>query len=262
MSRNKEGVAVKSIDDRVTVKRSTKPKKKIDEEEGTTVKRPNKKIDEKKGTTAKRSTKSKKKIAEEEGTTAKRPTKSKIDNKRDSATKRTAKSKEKKDPTPEQPIYKPKKEKPADIKTTKHRKYPPNESVCYILSSTIVNRCYIGFTVNLTRRIRQHNGEIKGGARGTRYGRPWEIVGYISGFPNETTARQYEWAIKHCRKGGWGVNGRINAIEIVLNKKAATDKCIKNKYLNLSMNWLCEGYEFENNHDNCEEEMRGCISTE
>ncbi len=131
----------------------------------------------------------------------------------------------------------------------------PQGPVCYLLSSTIINRSYVGYTVNLTRRIRQHNGEIKGGAKGTHYGRPWEIVGYISGFPDRTTALQFEWAIKHCRKGGWGVKGRIAAIEIILEKERATSKAVENKELRLTMNWLNSEYEFDSKHKICKENM-------
>ena len=35
---------------------------------------------------------------------------------------------------------------------------------------------YSGVTVNLTRRVRQHNGELVGGARYTRGRRPVELV--------------------------------------------------------------------------------------
>jgi structure-specific endonuclease subunit SLX1 len=37
-------------------------------------------------------------------------------------------------------------------------------------------RTYIGSTNDLKRRIRQHNGEIKGGARATQTDRPWTIL--------------------------------------------------------------------------------------
>ena len=47
----------------------------------------------------------------------------------------------------------------------------------YILSEIGGNRTYIGYTVNLQRRLRQHNGEIVGGAKATR-GRKWEFAGY------------------------------------------------------------------------------------
>ncbi len=44
------------------------------------------------------------------------------------------------------------------------------------------SRTYIGFTTNPHRRLRQHNGEIKGGAYRTGKGRPWEQVCVVYGF--------------------------------------------------------------------------------
>src|SRR5689334_16206229 len=74
--------------------------------------------------------------------------------------------------------------------------------ICYLLYSKRTNKTYIGYTCDIKRRIRQHNGEIKGGAKHTRMGRPWKIVAYISGFENNTTALQFEWAWKHLKKIG------------------------------------------------------------
>ena len=39
--------------------------------------------------------------------------------------------------------------------------------VVYLLVNTDNNRTYVGITNNSTRRLRQHNSEIKGGARYT-----------------------------------------------------------------------------------------------
>jgi structure-specific endonuclease subunit SLX1 len=53
---------------------------------------------------------------------------------------------------------------------------------------------YIGFTDNPLKRIRQHNGLIKGGAKKTSKKRPWKLVLVISNFPNKILALKFEWA--------------------------------------------------------------------
>ncbi|KAJ5073846.1 structure-specific endonuclease subunit slx1 [Anaeramoeba ignava] len=67
---------------------------------------------------------------------------------------------------------------------------------CYLLTSLnekYKDHAYIGFTRNPLRRIRQHNGEIKGGAKKTSLKRPWELVCVIFGFPSSCLALRFEW---------------------------------------------------------------------
>lgn len=53
----------------------------------------------------------------------------------------------------------------------------PGTYVVYILRSTTTpNEFYCGSTNNIHRRIRQHNGEISGGAKYTMGYRPWAIA--------------------------------------------------------------------------------------
>ncbi|TGJ86995.1 hypothetical protein E0Z10_g1734 [Xylaria hypoxylon] len=76
---------------------------------------------------------------------------------------------------------------------------PPLYTV-YILRSTVQHASlYIGSTPNPPRRLKQHNGEAKGGAARTsrRTLRPWEMVGLVSGFPGMVAALKFEWALNN-----------------------------------------------------------------
>jgi predicted GIY-YIG superfamily endonuclease len=71
------------------------------------------------------------------------------------------------------------------------------EYICYILRSvTAPLRTYAGSTNNIIRRLRQHNGIIKGGAYATKTSKPWRICMLISGFKDRKTALRFEWFTK------------------------------------------------------------------
>ena len=65
----------------------------------------------------------------------------------------------------------------------------------YILASLKRHVTYVGCTTDITRRLRQHNGEIKGGARSTRAGRPW-TVSSVSCQLNHSSALKLEATVK------------------------------------------------------------------
>lgn len=101
---------------------------------------------------------------------------------------------------------------------------------CYLLQSVDSRRTYIGATVDVDRRLAQHNGRLTGGARATA-GRRWNRVLYVSGAPTWSAALQLEWAWKHVsrrRVGGRAgaaaaaLSNRIEALLDVLERDAPT----------------------------------------
>ena len=69
----------------------------------------------------------------------------------------------------------------------------------YLLVSTKGNT-YVGATVDLERRLRQHNKELKGGAHTTSMkvekGETWTRACHVAGFPDWPSALQFEWRWK------------------------------------------------------------------
>ena len=72
-------------------------------------------------------------------------------------------------------------------------------SYVYLLLSSD-NATYVGATVDLDRRLRQHNKELKGGAHATgakvEKGETWIRAAHVRGFPDWQAALQFEWRWK------------------------------------------------------------------
>ena len=81
---------------------------------------------------------------------------------------------------------------------------PSKSYTVYFLASTVGSRTYVGYSVHPFHRLRQHNGELVGGAKSTRVGRPYRIVCMVSGFPDESSALQFEWAWHRLRRPSRG----------------------------------------------------------
>jgi predicted GIY-YIG superfamily endonuclease len=94
---------------------------------------------------------------------------------------------------------------------------------CYCLLSN-QNTTYIGSTVNLERRLRQHNRELVGGAKATGRGDGWRRICFVTGFPDERSALQFEWKWKHSsrKEKGTSVEKRLKALETLLNSEQST----------------------------------------
>jgi len=108
------------------------------------------------------------------------------------------------------------------------------DAVCYLLLSPGTGRTYIGVTTKRCRRLRQHNGEIVGGAKYTRRGRPWIMVCCVNGFPEYRNALQFEWAWKYERRrrrsrrlnqyGQSPVLGRLNDLATLMARERWTSR--------------------------------------
>ena len=70
----------------------------------------------------------------------------------------------------------------------------------YILESSDRKATYVGATVDLNHRLRQHNKELAGGAHATSVkvaqGCTWNRICFIQGFPDWPAALQFEWRLK------------------------------------------------------------------
>lgn len=104
---------------------------------------------------------------------------------------------------------------------------------CYIICSTnanFSNSTYNGSTNNLIRRLRQHNGELVGGAKATRGKGPWIYIAIWDGFSSHREALSCEWRIKHptnSRKRPQrynGIRGRIDSLNLLIGLDCWTGK--------------------------------------
>jgi len=92
----------------------------------------------------------------------------------------------------------------------------------YIIVGVNHGNRYIGCTNDIHNRLREHNGEISGGAKRTtklsKQGKWWTPMYIITGFVDRRSALRFETKLQHCkvRKGRlsnqqWGYQA-INAV--------------------------------------------------
>ena len=60
---------------------------------------------------------------------------------------------------------------------------------------------YVGCTTDIKRRLRQHNGEIKGGGKYTSKHRPWVLRAVYGPYTGRSNAMKAEYALKHSKRG-------------------------------------------------------------
>ncbi len=107
----------------------------------------------------------------------------------------------------------------------------------YILESSDCKATYVGATVDLNHRLRQHNKELAGGAHATSVkvaqGCSWNRICFIQGFPDWPAALQFEWRLKQLSRNILKTNKtdtplqrRIKALHQLLSLDKPTTKAI------------------------------------
>ena len=93
---------------------------------------------------------------------------------------------------------------------------------------------YVGATVDLNHRLRQHNKEINGGAHATSAkvgkGHTWTRACHVAGFPDWPAALQFEWRWKHLNRQMpakmFPLERRMRALQKLLSLERPTTKAI------------------------------------
>jgi len=109
---------------------------------------------------------------------------------------------------------------------------------CYIIENR--GYTYVGVSNNVIKRLKAHNGVIKGGAKyTTSKGNGWRHICVINGFPTKIESMQFEWALKHVppRNAG-GIKNRIKKLNILLNKERWTSKAPLSETMPLTIEWM------------------------
>lgn len=69
----------------------------------------------------------------------------------------------------------------------------------YVIISS-VNTTYVGSTTDPLRRLRQHNGDICGGAKSTRSNRPWKLGRVYGPYESRSAAFRAEITLKRSKR--------------------------------------------------------------
>lgn len=98
---------------------------------------------------------------------------------------------------------------------------------------------YVGVSPDPIRRLRQHNGEISGGAKYTTSKGPgWRHMCLVRGFKDKIQAMQFEWAVKHVHpRDAGGLVNRLRKLCVVLNKEKWTSKASQADTIPLEVEW-------------------------
>jgi predicted GIY-YIG superfamily endonuclease len=105
-------------------------------------------------------------------------------------------------------------------------------SFVYLLMSSN-GATYIGATINLNRRLDQHNKLLKGGAKATsnrvENGEMWVRMAHVKNFPDWQSALQFEWRWKQLSRKMYNkkenpLKRRVKALKLLLSLDSSTTK--------------------------------------
>jgi len=96
-----------------------------------------------------------------------------------------------------------------------------NNYVVYVLINTSHNKTYVGITNNNVRRLRQHNGDLVGGAKYTTSNKgtgEWLFYGFIRNVnKNLSLSIEKRIKIKSKKMKGSPIERRVKAIDLILS---------------------------------------------
>lgn len=111
--------------------------------------------------------------------------------------------------------------------------FTPSCSFVYLLMSSN-GATYIGATIDLNRRLDQHNKLLKGGAKATgnrvENGEMWVRMAHVKNFPDWQSALQFEWRWKQLSRKIYKntcknpLKRRVKALKMLLNLERSTTK--------------------------------------
>lgn len=115
-----------------------------------------------------------------------------------------------------------------------------NPWIFYIIQNN--GYTYAGVSPDPVRRLRQHNGEISGGAKyTTSKGSGWTHVCLVDGFRDKIEAMQFEWAVKHVApRNAGGLVNRIKKLYVTCGKERWTSKAPLSRDVPLTIRWFSE----------------------
>jgi predicted GIY-YIG superfamily endonuclease len=105
---------------------------------------------------------------------------------------------------------------------------------CYLLY-TDDNHTYVGATIDIHKRLKQHNKELSGGARATairvNQGLSWSRACYVTNIPEWRSALQIEWRWKQIGRTQFKhiknpIERRLYSLKKLLSLEKPTEKAI------------------------------------